>query len=185
MSARWAIGRGNLLLVEGDITRADAEAIVNAANPQLMGGGGVDGAIHRAAGPELLAVGRKWVEENGPLATGGAVITPGFNLRAAWVIHTVGPVWRGGSAGEPELLRKAYISCLKQAQEHGLKSVAFPAISCGAYGYPLDQAATVALEALRDGLEHGLIAECQMYLFSGEHYGRWLAAANELLGNPE
>ena len=138
-----------LELVEGDITHQDTEAIVNAANSSLLGGGGVDGAIHRAGGPEILAECRKL----GGCATGDAKITTGGRLKARHVIHTVGPVyWREGAARAAELLASAYRRSLEVAAEHGLRSVAFPSISTGAYGYPLDEAAPVALQSVIDYL---------------------------------
>jgi O-acetyl-ADP-ribose deacetylase (regulator of RNase III) len=145
-----------LKIVTADITTLEVDAIVNAANPGLLGGGGVDGAIHRAAGPALLEVCRR-LPESAPgvrCPTGEARITPGFGLPARHVIHTVGPVWRGGTHGEPMLLTRCHRNAMRLLREHGLRTIAFPAISCGVYGYPVALAAAVAVATLRDELDH-------------------------------
>jgi len=136
-----------IAIVRGDITTLDVDAIVNAANERMLGGGGVDGAIHRAAGPALVEACRAIpeVEPGVRCPTGQSRITPGFNLPARHVIHTVGPVWRGGGHGEAELLASCYRTALALARQHQARSIAFPAISCGVYGYPFDEAAAIAV----------------------------------------
>ena len=138
-----------LRVAEGDITKLDVDAIVNAANPTLLGGGGVDGAIHRAAGPGLLAE----CKTLGGCNTGEAKITRGYNLPARWVIHTVGPVWQGGGHGEDELLADCYRNSLRLAVERGVRTIAFPAISTGVYGFPMARAARIAVREVRRFLE--------------------------------
>ena len=162
MFAQVKIGNARLELVQGDITQQDTDAIVNAANPGLRGGGGVDGAIHRAGGPEILEECRRL----GGCPPGEARITTGGRLKARYVIHAVGPVYYGGQAGEPETLARAYRSSLELASQHGLRSVAFPSISTGAYGYPVDLAAPIALGTVIDYLrQHPEIELVRLVLF--------------------
>lgn len=142
-------------VVQGDITRAQVDAIVNAANTTLMGGGGVDGAIHRAAGPGLYLACRKF---NG-CPTGEARITSGFNLPARYIIHTPGPIWHGGDGNERQLLANSYRNSLRLAEEHGCRSVAFPSISTGVYAFPLELAASIALTTIRDFLDTAAVVE--------------------------
>ena len=144
------MGSTKLRTIVADITTLEVDAVVNAANSSLMGGGGVDGAIHRAGGPIILEECKRIVAESGRLPTGKAVITTAGNMPAKHVIHTVGPVWHGGAKKEPGLLRNAYISSLKVAADNGLKTVAFPSISTGIYGYPVGKAASVAVSAVID-----------------------------------
>jgi O-acetyl-ADP-ribose deacetylase (regulator of RNase III) len=166
-------------VIQGDITLLDVDAVVNAANASLLGGGGVDGAIHRAAGPGLLAECRAL----GGARTGEARLTGGHRLRARHVIHAVGPVWRGGQSGERALLASCYRESLRLAAGRGLSSIAFPAISTGAYGYPLEEAARVALEEVRDGLARWPgIARVVLCVFSDEARGVYRRLAAEVLG---
>jgi O-acetyl-ADP-ribose deacetylase (regulator of RNase III) len=172
-SPEWPLH--SVQVVQGDITRLQVDAIVNAANSALRGGGGVDGAIHRAAGPELLQACREY---NG-CPTGEAVITPGFKLPAKWVIHTVGPVWHGGDHGEPGLLERCYRNSLELALEHDVRTIAFPSISTGVYGYPKDAAARIAVAVMREYREKldCIIACC----FGDKDYARY----RKLLGEHE
>ena len=166
---------GKIQIIQGDITKQTVDAIVNAANCSLLGGGGVDGAIHRAAGPELLAECRTL---NG-CATGKAKITKGYRLPAKYVIHTPGPVWHGGSHGEPELLASCYRSCLTLAREHGCKTVDFPSISTGVYHFPLEKAAEIAISTIAAFLETAPeLQQVRMVCFDARtkaHYDQALA----------
>jgi O-acetyl-ADP-ribose deacetylase (regulator of RNase III) len=179
----FAVGPGRLHFTVADITTLAVDAVVNAANPSLAGGGGVDGAIHRAAGPRLLAACLDIVRGSGPLPTGQAVATPGFGLPAAHVIHTVGPVWRGGRHNEQDLLASAYRQSLVAARALGAARVAFPAISCGAYGFPEELASRTALRTLRQGLMDALAQEITMCLFSGRALDVWREAAASVLSD--
>lgn len=155
MCNEFKIGKATVQFVRGDITSMETDAIVNAANSSLMGGGGVDGAIHRGGGPKILEECKKIRATEWPqgLPTGKAVITGAGNLKAKHVIHTVGPVWRGGNRGEPELLARAYQNSLRLAASKGLKTIAFPSISTGAYRYPVKDASRVAITAVKEFLE--------------------------------
>lgn len=172
------INRGTLALVEGDITKEETDAIVNAANSRLMGGAGVDGAIHSAGGPSIMDECRKI----GGCPTGQAVITTGGNLKAGHVIHTVGPIYQGGTKGEAELLRSAYLTSLKLAAARGLKSIAFPAISTGVYSYPLAEAAHIALKTAVDYLrEHTDLRVIRFVLFDRRTYDAFAAELKKLI----
>jgi len=176
------VNKTRLSLIRGDITKQETDAIVNAANSSLMGGGGVDGAIHRAGGPAILEECKRIRSERGPLPAGQAVITTGGNLKARFVIHTVGPIWHGGGSGEPELLSSAYRESLKLAVENRLSSVSFPSISTGAYGYPVDMAARVALEAVRSFLkEDASLTEVIFVLFDANTYEAYARTLRELI----
>jgi len=175
------IGKTRLTLVQGDITQADTEAIVNAANSSLMGGGGVDGAIHRAGGPKILEECRKIVAEQGRCPTGKAVITSGGRLPARYVIHTVGPVWSGGKRRERELLADAYRNSLNLAKKNGIQSISFPSISTGAYRFPIEEAARIALSTVRRFLEKNELSEVRFVLFSESDLQVYTAALQETI----
>ncbi len=166
-----SINRTRIKLVQGDITKEKVDAITNAANERLAGGGGVDGAIHRAGGPQIMKECDEIRAQQGGCPTGQAVITTGGNLPARYVIHTVGPVWRGGNANEPALLASCYKESLALAVRHGLGTVAFPSISTGIYGYPTPKAAVVALNAVKEFAEtHREIREARFVLFDDATY---------------
>ncbi|WP_109123753.1 O-acetyl-ADP-ribose deacetylase [Dyella sp. C11] len=170
----------NIEIITGDITRLNVDAIVNAANPSLLGGGGVDGAIHRAAGPRLLQACRA-IPEVAPgirCPTGEARVTPGFDLPARYIIHTVGPIWQGGNSGEPALLASCYRQSMTLAMQYDVDAIAFPAISCGVYGYPPELASHVALRSLLEAPEGGP-SQVQICCFSDAMADLWLAALND------
>jgi len=178
---RITYGNTVVSLVKGDITLQDTEAIVNAANSTLMGGGGVDGAIHRAGGPQILEECKKIKEKIGSLPTGQAVITSGGNLKARYVIHTVGPIWRGGNGNEDELLAQAYVNSLKLAVEHGVKTIAFPSISTGVYRFPTERASMIACQAISQFLQmHNRLDEVRLVLFSDKDYTIYKNAFEEI-----
>ena len=177
-------GKAVLEIIRGDITDVEADAIVNAANSSLRGGGGVDGAIHRKGGPRIDEECRRIRETEWPdgLPTGKAVITSGGNLKAKYVIHTVGPVWMGGFHVEAELLKQAYRNSLKLAASRGLKVVAFPSISTGAYGYPVEEASRVAIQTVKDFLEkEDRIEKVILVLFSEGNFQVYVETAKSIL----
>ena len=176
------VNQTKLSIVQGDITKQATDAIVNAANPSLMGGGGVDGAIHRAGGPAVLEQCKQIVSRQGRLPTGEAVITTGGNLEARYVIHTVGPIWHGGTKGEAELLASAYGESLKLAAESGLSSISFPSISTGAYGYPVAKAAEVALASVIAFIQDVTsLREVTFVLFDPNTHTSYCEALNKLV----
>jgi len=177
------VNQAKLTLTKGDITQQATEAVVNAANSSLMGGGGVDGAIHRASGPAILEECKQIVARQGRLPAGKAVMTTGGKLKAKHVIHTVGPIWHGGGKGEAELLESAYSESLKLATENHLASVSFPSISTGAYGYPVDEASRTALRTavsfLRDSVTS--VKEVVFVLFDSRTFDAYASALQEII----
>ena len=181
----FKVGKAVVRLVQGAITEQETEAIVNAANPSLMGGGGVDGAIHRKGGPTIREECARIREREWPdgLPVGEAVITSGGRLKAKYVIHTVGPIWRGGNKREPQLLAKAYRSSLSLAVSRGIKRISFPSISTGAYGYPVEKASRVALRAVKEFLEkEDRLEEVRFVLFTENDLRVYEEAAKEIFG---
>ena len=167
-----------IAVIQGDITQQRVGALVNAANPSLLGGGGVDGAIHRAAGPELLAECRGL----GGCRTGEAKITKGYNLSARWVIHTVGPVWNGGGSREEEILARCYQNCLGLAKEHGIRTIAFPAISTGVYRFPVDLASRIAAREVAAFLKEDVsVEQVNFVCFNDQTYQSYLAETRSML----
>jgi len=171
--------KNRIEIIEGDITKQKVDAIVNAANTSLLGGGGVDGAIHRAAGPELLEECRKL----GGCPTGEAKITKGYKLPAKWVIHTVGPVWYGGSANEDEMLARCYRNSLTLAEQNNIKTIAFPSISTGAYGFPMERATRIAIKEIKNFLEKNTSVEkVVLVCFGKSAYDCHKKAFEEIIG---
>ena len=178
------IGKAKVHVIRGDITDQETDAIVNAANSSLMGGGGVDGAIHRRGGPRILEECKRIRATEWPdgLPTGRAVVTSGGDLKAGYVIHTVGPVWRGGRNREPELLANAYRNSLRLAVSKRLKTISFPSISTGAYGYPIEKASRIALSTVKEFLEkEDKLVEVVFVLFSQRDLETYKKAAREVL----
>ena len=176
------VGEARLAIIQGDITRQATDAIVNAANSGLMGGGGVDGAIHRAGGPSILGECKRIVAVQGRLPAGRAVITSGGNLPARYVIHTVGPVWHGGNRGEAVTLESACRESLSLAAERQLTSISFPSISTGAYGYPVGEAAQIAIKTAYSFIsgQPGSLREVVFVLFDAASYQAYVAALEEV-----
>ena len=180
----FQVGKATLQLIKGDITDIEADAIVNAANSSLMGGGGVDGAIHRKGGPQILEECKRIRATEWPdgLPTGKAVITSGGNLKAKYVIHTVGPVWLGGFHVEAELLKQAYKNSLKLAVAKGVKTIAFPSISTGAYGYPVEDASQIAVRTVKEFLEkEDKLERVVFVLFSENDFQVYFKTAESIL----
>ena len=181
-SLRYRIGTKSALeLVVGDITNETTDAIVNAANSSLRGGGGVDGAIHRAAGPALLAECKKIREQRGPLPAGQAVSTSGANLKARYVVHTVGPVWQGGTRNEPQVLESCYCHSIEEANRRSCASISFPSVSTGAFGYPVYDAAQIAIRTVADLLQSPeWVKLVRFVLFDDRTFKAYARAADEL-----
>jgi O-acetyl-ADP-ribose deacetylase (regulator of RNase III) len=181
------VNKTKVSMIQGDITKQATDAIVNAANSSLMGGGGVDGAIHRAGGPAILEECKQIVARQGRLPSGRAVITTGGNLKARYVIHTVGPIWHAGSGDEAELLRRAYYECLRLATENELASIAFPSISTGVYGYPIDEAARIAVSTVVTFLNEQAtsLKEVMFVLFDARTYQSYCSALRTYLNHAE
>jgi O-acetyl-ADP-ribose deacetylase (regulator of RNase III) len=182
MSNEMIVQQTKIALIQGDITNQETDAIVNAANPSLMGGGGVDGAIHRAGGRAILDECKLIIENQGRLQTGKAVLTTGGNLKATYVIHTVGPIWRGRDKHEADLLTSAYQESLKLATKQRLESISFPSISTGAYGYPVEEAAVIALKAVASFLknEPTSLKEVVFVLFDARTYQHYRTALERI-----
>ena len=178
------IGVTRLRLLQGDITEQDTDAIVNAANTSLLGGGGVDGAIHAAGGPSILEACKAIVADIGRCNTGEAVITTGGNLKAPYVIHTVGPVWNGGNRGERGLLSSAYHRSLALAHDKEMRSIAFPSISTGAYRFPIENAAHIALTTVMDFVKLKPFDEVRFVLFSADDFDTYRRVLTELVQTP-
>lgn len=185
MIRTFNIKNSTLILKTGDLTKEPVDAIVNAANSRLAGGGGVDGAIHAAAGPELLKACQVIVANKGYLQPGHAVATEGFRLPAKYVIHTVGPIWGGGHNKEDQTLVNAYTNSLKTAVELNAETVAFPAISCGVYGFPLERAANLAAATIVDFLGTGKLKQVSMVVTSEEAFAVWEQAMEQALEDSE
>jgi len=179
---QMTVNKAKIAIIQGDITRQATDAIVNAANSSLMGGGGVDGAIHRAGGPAILEECKQIVARQGRLPTGRAVITTGGNLPSKYVIHTVGPIWHGGAQGEEGLLESAYRESLKVAAKNNLTSVSFPSVSTGAFGYPVELAATTAINTVLAFLrrEETSLREVVFVLFDSRTYETYAKALKEV-----
>lgn len=175
------VNNTRIVLLKGDLTEQATEAVVNAANSGLLGGGGVDGAIHRAGGPKILEECKLIRAKQGGCPTGKAVITSGGNLKAKYVIHTVGPVWHGDNANESTLLRNAYHNSLLLAKENNIKTISFPSISTGAYRYPVEQAAEIALRTVIFFAKENDIDEIRFVLFSNNDYEKYRSALLQLI----